>query len=614
LGLKKAVRVAAPLAAAATVLAMILLGASVSAARMPRCESGVLDLSGWNGRSAFEITGEWEFYWDRALTSSQIKSGNDACAIVEAPGEWDYYETEDGALPGFGRATYRICVINALPGTEYGIRIQDQASAYRLYVNDTLLAANGAFGDTSAAAASGYRPQVTRFAAEAGSFDLILQISNDAYADGGMWEPVVFGTAAQITYFNAAISGVAIAAVAAIGVMCLFFFIFFAAAHRKERDMLTLAGIGLLVILRFSICGDMAVTALLPDMPIAGFGWIDYISLIWIQFLLLYFIYCAYGSLVKRWQLVTLLSYAGIVTVGVVLLPFETATSAAPALNVILLLVFLFITVRLGKAAWRGMPGGAALLSAMALILAMSLCAMFVVDTSITYYILINSAPEYLALFFVQCFIVANRYQQAQKLEISLLKSQIHPHFLHNALTTIISVSRRDTDRARDLLTEFSSYLRGFYDYEADELITAGQELELVRAYTALEQARFGDRVKVEYEIDSEDLLLPPLILQPLVENAFVHGLREKDGGGTVLIYIKRTAVGKALIGVRDDGVGMRTRGADTRRGVGIENIDRRLSRLYRTQLTFSVPAVGGCEVSMEIPWKETTSYARIPR
>jgi signal transduction histidine kinase len=611
---RKAGRVLLPILIVIAAMAALFMNAQLSGNAMPRVQRGVLDLAQWNGRSAFTVAGEWEFYWDQLLSGTQFMLLSAPPLLVEAPGEWNYYETADEALPGFGRATYHVRVTGALPGTEYGIRIQDQASAYRLYVNDTLLAANGTFGDTSAASASGYRPQVARFTAEANSFDLILQISNDAYADGGMWEPVVFGTAAQIMGFNAAISGVAIAAVAAIGVMCVFFLIFFTAAHRKERDVLTLVGVGLLVILRFSIYGDMAMAALLPDMPIAGFGWIDFMTLIWIQFLLLYFIYCSYGSLVRKWQLVALFSYAGVVTLGVVLLPFEAVTSAAPALNMILLLVFLFITARLAKTAWQNMPGGAALLGAMALNLAMTFYAMFVYDTSIAYYILTNSAPEYLVLFFVQCFIVARRYQQAQKLEISLLKSQIRPHFLHNALTTIISVSRRDTDRARELLTEFSSYLRGFYDYDADELITAGQELELVRAYAALEQARFGDRVTVRYEIDSEDLLLPPLILQPLVENAFVHGLREKDGGGTVLVTIKRTAGGKALIGVRDDGVGLQTKDTDVRRGVGIENIDRRLSRLYRTQLAFSVPEGGGCQVCMEIPWKEAAAGARAAR
>ena len=262
--------------------------------------------------------------------------------------------------------------------------------------------------------------------------------------------------------------------------------------------------------------------------------------------------------------------------------------------------------VHLARAARDGWVGAPALLGAMGLILYLILYEMFAEDYSILHYMLINSAFEYMLLCYVQCVVVARRYNRAQRMELAFLKSQIRPHFVHNALTTIISISRKDAERARGLLLDFSSYLRGFYDYERDELVPVDQELELVRAYAALEQARFGDHLRVEYQIETGDILLPPLILQPLVENAFIHGLREKEGGGTVLVYARKTNRGTARVGVRDDGVGMGTQTKEPeRQGVGIENINRRLARLYRTQLTFSVPEGGGCEVYMEIPCKE---------
>jgi sensor histidine kinase YesM len=110
----------------------------------------------------------------------------------------------------------------------------------------------------------------------------------------------------------------------------------------------------------------------------------------------------------------------------------------------------------------------------------------------------------------------------------------------------------------------------------------------------------------VEYDIEADSILLPPLILQALVENAFVHGLREKEEGGTVLIYSKKVKNNKVRVGVRDNGLGFGVKPSRfSRHGVGIENINRRLSRLYRTQLVFTVPEGGGCEVYMEIPCKE---------
>jgi LytS/YehU family sensor histidine kinase len=258
--------------------------------------------------------------------------------------------------------------------------------------------------------------------------------------------------------------------------------------------------------------------------------------------------------------------------------------------------------------------GASILLGAMAFILLFVLYDLFIGLWPAGYYLLTATSIDYMALFVAYCFVVARRYNRSQRMEVMLLKNQIRPHFIHNSLACIINLSRTDADNARKLLTEFSSYLRGYYDYDTEERIALGQELELVRAYAALEQARFGERVRVEYDIESERLLLPPLSLQPLVENAFIHGLREKPGGGTVTIYAKRTDKGKALVGVRDDGLGLRAKAPATRDGVGIENINRRLSRLYRTQLVFAQPAGGGCDVSMEIPWKEADKNARIHR
>lgn len=609
---KRAARVALPMLIAVTAVTGLYVNASVSYATTPHAEGGVLNISEWNPKSVFAITGEWEFYWDRLLIDSRVESGTEAFAIVEAPGEWNYYETGFGKLPGFGLATYRVRVTGARPGEKYGMRVQNMASAYRLYADGELVGENGAFGDKADAPVSNYRPQLGYFTAETDSFDIVLQVSNDAYAVGGMWEPVIFGTYQQVSRFDSALSAVGTVALGGIALISLFFCIFYA-AQRQERDVLILAGIGALMMMRLTVFGDMPVTYILPDMPIAGFGWIDYLTLIWVQFLLLYFVYCAYGSIVRKWQVVALLSYCALVSLCVIALPFEVMMSAYMLLNFVLLFVIAFVTAQLARASWRGQSGAPVLLGAMAFMLALLFYGVFFEDRSIGFYLLAGAAPECMVLFIAQCVIVAQRYHRAQQLEVAFLKSQIRPHFIHNSLNAIISISRGDADRARDLLSEFSSYLRGFYDYDSDELITIGQELELVRAYVALEQARFGEHVKMEYDIESERLLLPPLILQPLIENAFIHGLREKEGGGTVVIYAKRTNKGKALLGVRDDGVGLHAKDASERQGVGIANINRRLTRMYRTQLVFSMPEGGGCEVSMEIPWKEAAADARIP-
>ncbi len=606
----KLVRVALPLLAGLAVIAALAINASYVSSSAPRAQGGVLDLSGWSRDkdSVFELTGEWEFYWDRLLDEPRMKGGAEPFSIVGVPGEWNYYETDGGSLPGKGKATYRVRVTGGETGAQYGVRIQNMAGAYRLYAGNRLIAQNGSFGDSADAPAAAYRPQLASFVAESGSFDIILQVSNDAYAVGGMWEPIIFGTYERISAFDRVISSIGMFSFGSLAVMCLFFMVFFT-VHRGEKDMLILAGIGAMVIVRLTVYGDAAVTYLFPHMPISGFGRIDYLTLLWVQFLLLYFVYCAYAGLVRRWQVTALLAYSVCISPFVMLLPFEIVASAYQIMNFILLFVIAAVVVHLARAAYGGRTGAPALLGAMGLVLFLILYEMFAGDRSLSYYLLTNGAFDYMVLFFVQCVIVAQRYNRAQQMEVALLKSQIHPHFVHNSLTTIISVSRKDAERSRELLMDFSSYLRGFYNYEGDELIPIDQELELIRAYAALEQARFGERLRVEYRIEADNILLPPLILQPLVENAFVHGLREKEDGGTVVVYASKTKRGTVRVGVRDDGVGMRAKSKEPERpGVGIENINRRLARLYRAQLVFSIPEGGGCDVYMEIPCKEAQS------
>ncbi len=605
---KRGLRLVLPILLAIIIMMGIFVYAYFSDAATPHPQGGILNLAEWDKKGVFEISGEWEFYWGKALTDTQIESGAERFAIVEAPGEWNYYETEFGALPGFGLATYRVHVTGAQPGTTYGFRIQNQASAYRLYADDVLIAENGTFGDTSDAPASGYRPQLCAFTPQSDHFDVILQVSNNAYSAGGMWEPVLFGTYGQAVRFNAALSYVGMFSLGGLAFICLFFLIFFA-AQRREKDMLILAGIGALVMMRLLIKGDMLAAILFPDMPISGYGWIDYLTLIWIQFLLYYFVYRTYGGLARKWQIIALLAYCCLVSFGVIALPFEVIMSAYVALNFILLFVLVFVTVQLGRAAWREQTGASALLGAMTIILLFVFYDLFIGLWPAGYYLLTATSIDYLALFISYCFVVAFRYNRSQKVELAFLKGQIHPHFIHNSLTAIVSATRADPSRTRALLLNMSKYLRGFYDYDSSEMITLKEELELVSAYVNIDQMRFDTSVHLEYDIESENLLLPPLILQPLVENALVHGLREKEEDGIVTVYAKRTKKGKARVGVRDNGAGFgATHSVTVRHGVGIENINRRLTRLFGTQLVYIVPEGGGCEVYMEIPWKEAAT------
>ncbi|MDF2838265.1 MAG: hypothetical protein K0Q63_3905, partial [Paenibacillus sp.] len=177
------------------------------------------------------------------------------------------------------------------------------------------------------------------------------------------------------------------------------------------------------------------------------------------------------------------------------------------------------------------------------------------------------------------------------RMEAAYLQAQIHPHFLFNTLNTILALSDIDTDKMKKLAEAFTSYLRISFNFlNAGELVALTHELKLVRAYLYIEQERFDERLNVEWEVDPGiDLMLPPLALQPLVENAVKHGALGRASGGTVRVRVVRIEAG-TLFEVRDNGKGMAQQEADKllrhtfggSGGIGIANTNRRLAQRYR--------------------------------
>ncbi len=194
--------------------------------------------------------------------------------------------------------------------------------------------------------------------------------------------------------------------------------------------------------------------------------------------------------------------------------------------------------------------------------------------------------------------------------EISVLQAQIQPHFLYNTLNSITALCRTDSLKAAELLEELSDYLQGKFRFNNMELIPLDQELDLVKSYLAIEQVRFGKRLEVEYHVEpNTNPFIPPLILQPLVENAVKHGVYPQRQGGIVRISIKNVDQ-ETVISVTDNGVGMTAdkvkhllndEGAQEV-GVGLRNIQKRLQKHYGYGLEVQSIINKGTTVTVKIP------------
>lgn len=199
----------------------------------------------------------------------------------------------------------------------------------------------------------------------------------------------------------------------------------------------------------------------------------------------------------------------------------------------------------------------------------------------------------------------------AKDAEIAFLRSQIKPHFLYNALNSIAELCVEEPEKAEELTLQLSQYLRSSFDFkQLDSLTSLENELELVEAYINIEKARFGARLNVEYDVRvNTDYRIPPLILQPLVENAIRHGLMSNLRGGTVIISVKELENSVISFIVEDNGSGMsehklkEVMQSDVdKRGVGLWNISQRIKLLYGKNIHIQSAEGLGTTVSFEIP------------
>ena len=201
--------------------------------------------------------------------------------------------------------------------------------------------------------------------------------------------------------------------------------------------------------------------------------------------------------------------------------------------------------------------------------------------------------------------------RRAVQFELRFLRAQISPHFIYNALTAIESFVRSDPDRARELLVQFADFIR--YSFRSHgQFVTMAEEIRLVDTYLDLERARFGDRLEVTLRVAPEVLsvMLPPFVLQPLVENAVHHGLEPSGKPGHLEITIM-DADNDAEISVEDDGVGAEPgqirralTGTSDDEGVGLHNVDERLRTVFGddSRLTIETAPGAGTRVTVRIP------------
>jgi signal transduction histidine kinase len=190
----------------------------------------------------------------------------------------------------------------------------------------------------------------------------------------------------------------------------------------------------------------------------------------------------------------------------------------------------------------------------------------------------------------------------AHAAEIEAIKGQLRPHFLLNSLNSILALIDDDPAEARRMIGRLSSLLHTVFDGLDEPCVPLGRELDMVRDYLEVERIRFGDRLRFTVEADATaaEALVPPLLLQPLVENAVKHGIEPSAGPGTLHVRAQ-TSSGRLLIQVANTVIGSNGRGGT---GRGLDLTRQRLRTVYGDErVGFSAgPNPGGFAASLDLP------------
>lgn len=591
-------------------------------------KDGVVDLNNfnYNSNNMILLGGEWEFYWEKLLYHKDFKEKETPNRIVKIPSVWNSYSSKEQKITEFGYATFRLHITNAKIGEEIALRINPLSTSYRLYIDDDLMAQNGIVGKSRITSKPEYKMQVFRYTPKCNEFDIIFHISNYTYARGGMWWAPQFGTVKAIYQFHNFIQYRDLILLGCFFIMAVHS-VFIYLLRKKEKNYLPFAIMCIFIIARISVYSSYMIVEVFKIKSLEIIVRTEYLSLLWLVFGFLYLIERQFENIALKVTRVLYYKLSLILTGLIIILPIHIFTKGIYIIEFICLTIGIYILFKLFKAYLLGVKNAFILNIAAGMFF---ICSIH--DLLLQHSLIFGSVTEYMPvgfLIFMICedFILARNYietlQQNEEMVIKIervtrreyetnlkfLKSQIKPHFIHNALNSIIAISRTDMEKTRELLLDFSQYIRSSFDFDnLDHLVPIEHEINFIHSYLTIEKTRFGDSLLIEYDIEDTNILIPSLILQPLVENAVVHGIRKKLEDGKIVIYVRHIG-DEVCIGVMDDGVGIdlqrvndMLKGNSSIRGVGLYNINQRLLKLYNRSLIIESVPSGGTNIYMKIP------------
>lgn len=229
--------------------------------------------------------------------------------------------------------------------------------------------------------------------------------------------------------------------------------------------------------------------------------------------------------------------------------------------------------------------------------------------------ILINYAFEYHRRYREGELKASQLEAQLAQAQLQALKMQLNPHFLFNTLNSISALMNKDREAAEKMIARLGDFLRLTLENNGAQEVSLKEELDFLKCYLEIERIRFQDRLQVNFNIEPDTLgaRLPNLILQPIVENAIIHGIAPRRLPGCINIRARRLN-GHLLVQVIDNGPGLPPQRNVLREGIGLANTQARLEQLYGTQQRINLENIpeGGLAVTLDVPFQESSSTFKL--
>ncbi|MBD8036784.1 histidine kinase [Solibacillus sp. A46] len=577
----------------------------------------------FNKEKLIPLDGTWEFYESQLYDQEQFERGiSKNPKYIEVPGTWSTEAEKSGS------GTYRLVIQNVPTDQVLGIKKQNIRSASKIFINGKLVSEEGFVAKQQTNYTEGNIPKLIFFQPDKEQLEIIIQVTDFSYNSAGISNSIYFGEQDVLVSesFKHVIFELGILAILlTIGMLYIFLYLFVERYRRKEFFILAFA-LSCIFFALVNLClSERTILYLIPSLSFEALFKIKDTSIFLATISLILIVTQIDQRLLNPlFKNVLIFVYTFYVLV-ILLTTLNFYHSFLPIFIVLNCFVYLYMMIKMlyfyfKKDVARDYQQKIIMFSMLNInIYNINLLLYSFGFTSKLQLGFLNILFYAIALAIYLTIRVNHSYKRNDLLtheldvtEQAYLVAQIKPHFFFNTLTSVMSLCYSDGKKAAQLLSHFSSFLRQSFEFNSQEMyVSVEKEIKLLHSYIAIEQARFGEKLQIEFNVDPDALAesILPLSIQPLVENAINHGICPKEDFSIIRVSINKIH-SHLVVTVYDTGVGIPSNkisellgmSNQKERGIGIANINRRLTKYYDTQLIIESKLGSWTKVSFEIP------------